>query len=225
MGQKVNPTSFRLGGIKGWKSRWFSRGKYAKYLEEDHTIRAHIEETLSHAAVEEVDITRSGNTITVTIKTGRPGLVIGRGGSGLERLKKGLLRQLRKVFKDRDEDFSRAIKLEIEEVRRPESHARLVAKDIVEQLERRFSFRRTMKKTVEKVMDQKDVEGVKVSLAGRLGGSEIARTEHLAKGKVPLHTLRANIDYAYEIARTTYGAIGVKVWIYKGEVFDEEESG
>jgi len=223
MGQKINPISFRIGISKGWKSRWFDRKKYQRFLEEDYAIRKHIEDVLSRASIESVHITRPGNEVVVTLKTARPGLVIGRGGKGLEELQKGLLRELLKVAKRRGDQKGPTLKLEIEEIRRPEQYASLVAKNITEQIERRFPFRRAMKQTAEKAIQQKNVEGIKISLSGRLGGAEIARTEHMSLGKVPLQTLRADVDYAQVNARTTYGTIGVKVWIYRGEVFEDDQ--
>ena len=223
MGHKVNPISFRLGFVKDWKSRWFSRKNYPRFLEEDSEIRNFVEHKLKKASVESVEITRSGSAISITIKTARPGLVIGRGGKGLEELQKKLILLVNKVARRRGDNPNASIKLEIEEIRRPETYARLVAKNIAEQVERRMPFRRVMKQTLEKVMQQKGVEGVKIALAGRLAGAEIARTEHLSKGKIPLQTLRADIDYAQENSNTTYGVIGVKVWIYKGEIFERED--
>lgn len=224
MGHKINPTSFRLGVIKNWKSRWFSVKNYRRFLEEDHAIRQHVEKTLSRAAIESIDITRPGKEVSITIRTARPGLVIGRGGRGLEDLQKGLKNILARLARERQEASVSAVKLEIEEIRKPERYASLTGKSIAEQLERRLPFRRVIKQTAEKVIQQKGVEGVKISLSGRLGGAEIARTEQLARGKIPLQTLRADIDYAQVDARTTYGVIGVKVWIYRGEVFDNEDS-
>jgi len=225
MGHKVNPVGFRLGVIKNWQSRWFTRKKYSQFLEQDHQVRRFIADKLERSSlIESVDITRSGNTMAVSLKTARPGLVIGRAGKGLEELQKGLAAMLNLLARKQNSDFVPTIKLEIEEVRKPESYARLVAKNVADQLERRMPFRRIMKQTVDKVFEQKGVEGVKIMLAGRLGGAEIARTEHSHKGKIPLQTLRADIDYAQETAKTTYGTIGVKVWIYKGEVFVNDKS-
>ncbi len=223
MGHKVNPLSFRLGIVKKWKSRWFDRKNYPQFLEEDYQIRKFIQEKLQKAALEGVIINRSRDTASITIKTARPGLVIGRGGKGIEEIQKGLESVILKMNRRKNKKSKSSIKVEIEEIRKPESYASLVAQDIAEQLERRFSFRRAMKQSLDKVMQQKGVEGVKISLSGRLGGAAIARTEHLSKGKVPLQTLRANIDYSHVDANTNYGVIGVKVWIYKGEIFDEEE--
>jgi small subunit ribosomal protein S3 len=222
MGQKTNPIAFRLGVVKDWKSRWFSRKNLGAFLEEDYLIRTVLEERLARASVESIDIVRSGNTVSVTVRSARPGLIIGRGGKGLEELQTLMRRALEGRARRRGNLVVRTIKLEIEEIRRPEMHARLVAKSIAEQLERRIPFRRVLKQTLEKVMQQKGVEGVKITVAGRLEGAEIARTETMSRGKIPLATLRADIDYAPVEARTTYGVIGIKVWLYRGEVFKEE---
>ena len=222
MGHKINPTGFRVGNLKDWKSRWFNQKRRQVFLEEDFKLREFIAKKLERAGVESVIITRSGNAISVTINTARPGLVIGRGGKGLEELRSDITNLLKKIARARKESFTATLKLDIEEIRHPESYAQLVAQNLTEQIEKRFPFRRAMKQTIEKVMQQKDVKGVKISLAGRLGGAEIARTEQLSRGTLPLSTLRANIDYAHINARTTYGVIGVKVWLYKGEMFESE---
>ena len=223
MGHKINPLAFRLGIQKDWKSRWFDVKNFKAYLEEDYVARTWIEKKLEKASVDSVDIFRSGNSISIVIKSARPGIIIGRGGKGLEDLQAGLKRELNKIFKKRGVKPTYTVKLEIEEVKKPEAQARLVAKNIAEQLERRIPFRRVMKQTVEKVMNEPGVEGVKILAAGRLGGAEIARREQLAKGKIPLQNLRADIDYAQAESHTTYGVIGVKVWIYKGEVFADAQ--
>jgi len=222
MGHKINPTGFRVGTLKDWKSRWFSLRSRPSYLEEDFNIRAYITKKLEKAAIESVIITRSGSSISVTIRTGRPGIVIGRGGKGVEELRAGILGVLKSLSRERKETFASTLKLDIEEIRKPESYAQLVAQNVAEQIERRFPFRRAMKQTIDKVMQQKEVLGIKIMLSGRLGGAEIARTEQLSKGTLPLSTLRADIDYAHVNAKTTYGVIGVKVWLYKGEIFESE---
>jgi small subunit ribosomal protein S3 len=225
MGHKINPTAFRLGiQQKEWKSRWFSRKNLKDYLEEDFVLRSWLKRKLSKASVESVDITRSGNSISITVKSARPGLIIGRGGKGLEELQHGLKKELDKLYKKRGSIAKKsAIKLEIEEIKRPELFARLVAQNAVEQIEKRMPFRRVMKQVLEKVSSESGVKGVKIMVSGRLGGAEIARTEQLSKGKIPLQNLRADIDYAHEEAHTTYGVIGVKVWIYKGDIFSESK--
>lgn len=221
MGHKINPLAFRLGVQKDWKSRWFNVKNLKSYLEEDYIIRTWIEKKLEKASVDSVDILRSGNSISVTIKSARPGIIIGRGGKGLEDLQTGLKKQLNKIFKKRRIKPDYTIKLEIEEIKKPETRARLVGKNIAEQIERRIPFRRAMKQAIEKVMNEPGIEGIKIVAKGRLGGAEIARREQLAKGKIPLQNLRADIDYAHVESHTTYGIIGIKVWIYRGEVFEK----
>lgn len=222
MAHKINPVAFRLGIQRDWKSRWFNKKNFRNFLEEDFIIRSWLEKKLDKASLESVEITRSGNSITIIIKSARPGIIIGRGGKGLEELQQGLKKELNKIFVERNTKSNYTLKLEIEEIKKPDTFARLVAKNIAEQLERRIPFRRVMKQTVEKVSNESGVKGIKVLAKGRLGGAEIARREQLSKGKIPLQNLRANIDYAHAEAHTTYGVIGVKVWIYKGEVFEDK---
>lgn len=211
MGQKVNPTSFRLPIVKNWNSRWFAGRDYAKYLIEDFRLRTAIEKKLGvNAAVEHIDIERNRDTITIRIHTARPGVIIGRSGQGINDLKDYLINSLYKG------QPSGKIKLEIIEIKVPELSASLVAQNIGSQLSRRISFRRAVKQAVEKTM-AKGAKGVKVCVSGRLGGAEIARTEKFGAGSVPLGNLRADIDYHIYHARTTFGVIGVKVWIYRGE--------
>jgi small subunit ribosomal protein S3 len=213
MGQKIHPISFRLGYLQPWKSRWMNRKNFPALLAEDVKIRDYLDKKLRGAAVDSVEIERSPNAVTVMIKTGRPGIVIGRGGGGAEELQKNLMKVAGlKVGKD-------TLKVRIEEVKSPDSSARIVSENIAEQLEKRMQHRRVMKQALEKIMANREVEGAKILLSGRIGGAEIARRERLIKGRLPLHTLRANIDFATNEAHTTYGLIGVKVWIYKGQVF------
>ncbi|MBI4120438.1 MAG: 30S ribosomal protein S3 [Parcubacteria group bacterium] len=219
MGHKINPTAFRLGVTRDWKSRWFDKKNYREFLEEDFAVRSWLEEKLAKASVESVNITRSANLLSVTIKSARPGLIIGRGGKGLEDLQKGLKQRLTKMSRRASQPLKYNIKLEIEEIKKPDTFARLVAQNVAEQLERRLPFRRVLKQTLEKVINESGVEGIKISVGGRLGGAEIARTEHMSRGKIPLQNLRADIDYAHAEAHTTYGVIGVKVWLYKGDIF------
>ncbi len=215
MGQKTHPKAFRLGFIETWNSKWFARKNYAQLVREDVTLRRHILRKLRDAGIAQIDIERSPTALTVTLSTSKPGVVIGRGGTGAEALRKEIQQQLSKNRK-------LSVKLNIQEIRQPELVAQIVVGNIIEQIEKRLPFRRIMKVTVEQVM-RAGAQGVKVMLAGRLNGAEIARTEHLERGKIPLHTLRARIDYSRGTALTTYGTIGVKVWIYKGEVFDDAE--
>ena len=213
MGQKVNPKGLRIGITNTWKSRWFSKKEYAKQLREDVEIRRMVENKLRSAAVGSVDIERSAGVIRIVIRSARPGVIIGRGGSGIE--------DLRKIIKD---DFFRAkkveLKVEVEEIKNSEENAMVIAQNVAEQLEKRLPFRRILKGVIDQAMEGRKIKGIKIEVAGRLGGSEIARREWLSKGPLPLHTLRADIDYAKATARTTYGVIGVKVWIYRGEKFE-----
>ncbi|MCR4287927.1 MAG: 30S ribosomal protein S3 [Deltaproteobacteria bacterium] len=206
MGQKVNPTGFRLGISKGWDSRWFADKGYANFVHEDLKIRNFVKKRLFHAGISKVEIERTANNVRIIIKTARPGIVIGKRGSEIDILKKQL-----SALTGRD------AQLDIVEVRKPDTDSQLVAENVAMQLERRVSFRRAMKKAVTSSM-RMGAKGIKIMCAGRLGGSEIARTEWYREGRVPLHTLRADIDYAHAESRTTYGIIGVKVWIYKGDV-------
>ena len=207
MGQKVNPHGLRVGVIKDWDSRWYaSNEKVGDLLVEDHKIRVYLKKLLYAAGVSKIEIERSNEVVTIYLHVARPGIVIGRKGVEIEKLR-GDLRQ----------KFGREFSLEVNEIRRPEVEAQLVAENIAQQLERRVAFRRAMKRVMQSAL-RLGAEGIKVSCSGRLGGAEIARTEYYREGRVPLHTLRADIDYATSTAHTTYGACGVKVWIYKGEV-------
>ncbi|MBI2356307.1 MAG: 30S ribosomal protein S3 [Candidatus Doudnabacteria bacterium] len=213
MGQKVNANSLRLKITDTWKSRWFSRKNFSEYLKQDSLMRNFLFSHLRKAGVVRVDIERFGNGINVTIKTTKPGMIIGKGGGGIEELKKKIAKQLNKKLD---------VKINIEEVRDINLQSQIVASNIADQLEKRISHRRAMKQAIDQVMDS-GAEGIKVEVSGRIGGADIARSERLFKGKLPLHTLRANIDFARATAFTTYGTIGVKVWINKGEVFDEQK--
>lgn len=206
MGQKVHPYGFRLGVIKDWRSRWYSEKEYAANLQEDLRIRAYVKNRLMHAGVSAVEIERKSNRVHVIIHTARPGIVIGKKGAEIENLKKDLQKFVR-----------REVSITIQEIRRPETDAQLTAENVAMQLERRVAFRRAMKKTVLSSM-KLGAKGIKIHVAGRLGGAEMARSEWYREGRVPLHTLRADIEYGFAEAKTTYGKIGVKVWIYKGEV-------
>ena len=210
MGQKVNPFGFRLGYNKNWQSRWFSKKDYPAFVFEDHKIRKYAKKLLYHAGISKIEIERAGGKIRLILSTARPGIVIGRKGVEIEKLRA----DLRKKF---GSEFS----LEVNEIRRPELEAQLVVENIALQLERRVAFRRAMKRTVS--MSRKfGAEGIKVTCSGRLAGAEIARTEWYRDGRVPLQTLRADIDFGFAEAKTTYGIIGVKVWIFKGEILDSE---
>lgn len=213
MGKKVNPFLYRLGVIRDWKSKWFSSNKYSQYLRNDVELREYLKKRLAKAAVGDIVIERSSNSVVVNIHSARPGIIIGRGGTEAEELRK----EVAKIIKEKVE-----VKVNIIEIRNFETSAKLVAQSVAEQLERRIPFRRTVKKTIERTMQNRQVKGIKVAVAGRLDGAEMARTEWLSEGKIPLQTLRADIDFAKFNAHTTYGVVGVKVWIYKGEVFEEK---
>lgn len=205
MGQKVNPTGLRVGIMRPWASRWFAEKGYAKLLHEDLKIKEIVKKRLFHAGVARIEILRAANKCTVEIYTARPGIVIGKRGAGLDSLKSELQRMA-----------SREMNLLIKEVRKAELDAQLVAENIAMQLERRVAFRRVIKRGVQSAI-KLGAKGIKIRVAGRLGGSEIARAEWYMEGSVPLHTLRANIDYGYTEAKTTYGLIGVKVWVHRGD--------
>jgi len=207
MGQKTHPTGFRLGVSKTWNSKWFAPKKaYIRFLHEDVAIRKYLKEKLYHAGIARIEIERASDQVTVNIYTARPGLVIGKKGAGIETLKQ----EVERFTKD-------AVTINIKEVRRAELDAQLVAENIAMQLERRVAFRRAMKKSVQAAMKFGGL-GIRVQCKGRLAGAELARKEWYREGRVPLHTLRADIDYGLGEAKTTYGIIGVKVWIYKGEI-------
>ena len=206
MGQKVNPIGFRLGVIKTWDSKWFATKDYSKLVFEDRKLRDYIKERLYHAGIAQIEIERAANKAKIRIHTARPGIVIGKKGAEIEALRKEL-----------EKKFKREILIDIQEVRRPELDATLVAENIALQLVRRVAFRRAMKRAVSSAL-KFGAKGIRVACAGRLGGAEMARREWYREGRVPLHTLRADIDYGTALARTTYGVIGVKVWIFKGEV-------
>jgi len=215
MGHKVNPISFRVQVSKDWQSKWFATKNYADFLHEDLQIRNYILKNLGRkAGVSRVKIERNANQISVTVITSRPGVIIGRGGTGAVELKANLS----KLVKD-----SQIKDINIEEVREPEADAQLVADNVATQLERRMAYKRAIKQAVEKALKSSNVKGVKIMVAGRLNGAEIARREFVAKGKIPLQTIKADIDYSTSRARTTYGIIGVKVWIYRGDVKPKEK--
>jgi len=207
LGQKVNPIGFRLGVIKTWDSRWYSKGDYAKLLHEDLKLRSFLKKRLYHSGVSKIEIERAANKAKITIHTARPGLIIGKKGSEVETLKKELA-----TLTDKE------VYLNIQEVRKPELDAQLLAENVALQLERRVAFRRAMKKSVTSAL-KFGAKGIRITCSGRLGGAEMSRTEWYREGRVPLHTLRADIDYGFAEAKTTYGIIGVKVLLFKGEVF------
>ncbi len=217
MGRKVHPFIFRLGSVTNWKSRWFSKKQYREFLEQDTKLRIFIMEKLKKASVNLIEIERSANSLNIIIKTARPGLVIGRGGEGIEKLKNEIKSLLQK---NSSIPLNYEIRLEVEEVKDPDIQATIVGMEIASQIERRLPYRRVIKQSLDKIMQNKKAKGAKIMIKGRLNGAEIARKEHLKKGKIPLQTLRSEIDYASSTAYTTYGTIGIKIWIYKGEIFN-----
>jgi len=213
MGQKVDPRSLRIGITANWKSRWFSKKEYARQLREDVAIRKVLESRLRSAAIGAIEVERSVGSVKIIIKTARPGVIIGRGGTGIEDLKKEIKE---KLFKNSKTE----LKVEVEEIKNIEENAQIIAHNVAEQLEKRIPFRRALKATIDQAIESKKIRGIKIEIAGRLGGSEIARREWLSKGALPLHTLRADVDFAKAEAKTTYGVIGVKVWVNRGEKFE-----
>jgi small subunit ribosomal protein S3 len=211
LGQKVNPIGLRLNITRTWDSIWYADKDYAANLYQDQQIRKYLKKKLYHAGIARIVIERTGEKVRVKLHTARPGIVIGKKGAEIENLKRDL-----------EQKFGRECMIDIQEVRRPEADAQLVAENIATQLERRIAFRRAMKKSISSAL-RFGVKGIKISCAGRLGGAEMSRTEWFKEGRVPLHTLRADIDYGTAEASTTYGIIGVKVWIFKGEVLAESE--
>jgi small subunit ribosomal protein S3 len=212
VGQKIHPKSFRLGVIKGWASRWFAKKNYANLLHRDITLRKAIKERLKDSGVGEIEIERSSGSVKVNVFTSKPGMVIGRQGVALEELRSDISRQ-----------FGDKVEINIVEVKKPEANAQLVAESIADQISRRMPYRRTAKMAVKKGMEA-GLLGIKVRVAGRLNGADISREETFKEGNIPLHTIRADVDYGEVPASTTFGQIGVKVWTYKGEVFDNDES-
>jgi len=213
LGQKVNPIGLRLGIVKTWESRWYAGKKYADYILEDYKIRQFIKDRLYHAGIAKVEIERSAKRVRLRVFTSRPGIVIGKKGAEISLLKK----ELEKII-------SHEVLIDIQEVRKPELDAQLVAENIALQIIRRVAFRRAMKRGISSAM-RFGAEGIKVICSGRLGGAEMARTEQYREGRVPLHTLRADIDYGFTAARTTYGIIGIKVFIFKGEILKKDPIG
>ncbi|MDP3955861.1 MAG: 30S ribosomal protein S3 [bacterium] len=222
MSHTVHPYSHRLGILRDWKSRWFgARGQYRDFLKADVLIREFLVKRLRGNYIAAIEMERSENNYRILIKSSRPGMVIGRQGEGVQKLRKEISHQLLKMgLKYEPKD----VKLDIEEVRSPDAQASIVGQMVAEALEKRLPFRRVMKQTMEKVMASREVKGCRISLSGRLGGAEMSRKETLRKGRLPLQTLRADVDYAQERAHMTYGDIGVKVWIYRGDIFEEKNA-
>ncbi len=212
MGQKVHPTGIRLGIVKDWTSRWYANTQdYPVFLHQDLKVRAYIQSKLAHASVSRIQINRPASNANITVHTARPGIVIGKKGEDIDKLR----REVSKIM-------GIPVQLNVEEIRKPELDAKLVAESIAQQLEKRIMYRRAMKRAVSNTMRLLGAQGIKINVAGRLNGAEIARGEWYREGRVPLHTLRADIDYGTAEANTTYGIIGIKVWIFKGEVFDRD---
>jgi len=209
MGQKVNPVGFRIGVTRTWASKWYAEKAYEKWLRQDLAIKRSIKEKMVHAGIAKVDIERSSNKCTVNVHTARPGIIIGKKGQGAELLKA----DIQKLTESK-------VYLNIHEVRKAETDAQLVAENVATQLERRVSFRRAMKKSVQTAM-KFGAKGIRLNASGRLGGAEMSRREWYREGRVPLHTLRADIDYGFALSKTTYGIIGIQCWIYKGDVLKE----
>ena len=210
MGQKVHPTGFRLGIVKTWESRWYADKKYAEYILEDYELRRFIKKKLQHAGIAKVETERSAKRIKLKIHAARPGIIIGKKGSEIALLKKEI-----------EKTVSRDVSIDIQEVRKPETDAQLVSENVALQLQKRVAFRRAMKRGIASAM-RFGAQGIKIICSGRLGGAEMARTEAYKEGRIPLHTLRADIDYGFTTARTTYGAIGIKVFIFKGEILKDD---
>ena len=213
MGQKVNPHGLRVGVIKDWDSKWYAEKDFADYLVEDHEIRTYLKKRLYSAGVSKIEIERASDRVKIIIYTAKPGVVIGKGGSSIEELKKDLQKMTDKK-----------LLIDVKEVKRPDKDAQLVAENIAQQLENRISFRRAMKSCMQRTM-RAGALGIKTSVSGRLGGADMARTEFYSEGTIPLQTLRANIDYGFAEADTTYGKVGVKTWIYHGEVLPSKKEG
>lgn len=207
MGQKVHPYGFRLGYIKGWQSNWYAKDNYANSLHEDIKIRAYIEKEMKNASVSRTEISRTSDQVKITVYTAKPGIAIGKKGAGIDKIRK----DLKKIVKG-------TVIFNIAEVKKPDADAKLIAESVAAQLEKRVAFRRAMKKVMQSAF-RSGVKGIRIRCAGRLGGAEMARAEGYTERKVPLHTLRADIDYNTAEAHTTYGIIGVKVWVYKGEIY------
>ncbi|MBU1119028.1 30S ribosomal protein S3 [Patescibacteria group bacterium] len=216
MGQKVNPISFRLGVLKDWRSKWFApKRNYRHLLKRDIELRSFLRKRLKNAAVSRIDIERSPRVVSIIIYSSRPGIIIGRGGSGIEELKKEIFTIIQENIK---------IDINIKEIRRPETDAAIVGFLIAEQIEKRIPFRRVIKQSLDRIQQNKEIQGARIMVAGRLDGSEMSRREWVSFGKIPLHTIRADIDFSQTLAHTTYGVIGIKVWLYKGEIFEEKKA-
>lgn len=223
MATKINPISFRLGLNKNWSSRWFFKKNLQFFIEEDYFIRKFIKNKISTAGIDAIEIERTGEQIKISIRASRPGLIIGRGGKGIEELKNSLLKQLRRLRQKNNKPEDIVLNLNVEELNRTEVSAPVMAQQIAFELEKRLRYRSVMKKFLSNIMQYREVQGAKIRMSGRLNGATISRHDWLAKGRMPLNTLRANIDYGEATAFNSYGTVGVKVWIYKGEIFAEKQ--
>lgn len=223
MARKIKPTTHRLGITIPWKSRWFFKRDLRFFIEEDHLIRTLIRGKILMAGIAGIEMERTADAIRVTIRAGRPGLIIGRGGRGIEELRRLLDRRIRKLRRENRMARPFTLRLNVEELKRTEISAPVEAQQIAFDLEKRFPYRRAMRRHLELMMQNRDVKGAKIKLSGRLNGAEISRRDQLARGKMPLQTIRANVDYGEATAFNSYGTVGVKVWIYKGEMFDEKK--
>lgn len=217
MAHKVHPKSYRIRGTDDWNIRGFYGSKMPQYLEEDFLIKDYLEKKLAEASVANIQIEHSANKLNIIIETARPGLIIGRGGGGIEILKKDLEKNIHNKLK---RTIDREVKLEIREIKNPWIQASLVAEMAAQQIEKRIPFRQVLKKSIERVMSNREAKGIRMEVSGRLNGIEIARREWLSQGRLPRNTIRADIDYAFDEAHCTYGKIGIKVWIYKGDKFE-----
>jgi small subunit ribosomal protein S3 len=224
MAQKINPNSYRLGLNVNWSSRWFFKKNLRYFLEEDEAIRKIIRAKILAAGIAAIELERTGNNIRVNVRAGRPGLIIGRGGKGIEDLKNDIVKKINSLRLKNNFPPNFNLNLNIEELKRFEVSAPITAQQIAFDIEKRLPYRRLMKRTLEGVMQNHEVKGAKIRMSGRLDGKEIARVDWLAKGKMPLQTLRSHIDYGEATAFNTYGTVGIKVWLYKGEIFEEKEA-
>ncbi len=223
MAQKIKPNSYRLGVTIPWSSRWFFKKSLRFFLEEDHLMREIIKKEILAAGIVDIEIERAGDNARVNIKAGKPGLIIGRGGKGIEELKNKIVKAVKKLRKKNNISQTFLLNINIEELKRFDVSAKITAQQIASDIEKRLRYRRVMKKALENVMQNRGVKGAKIKIGGRLDGAEISRSDFLLKGKMPLSSLRSIIDYGEATAHNAYGTVGIKVWIYKGEVFDEEE--
>lgn len=223
MAQKIKPNAYRLGITIPWSSKWFFKKSLKFFLEEDHLIRRVINKEILQSGIAGVEIERTGENIRITVKSSKPGLIIGRGGKGVEELKNKIYKEIKKLRRKNKVTQTPALNINIEELRRFDVSAQVTAQQLAYDIEKRLPYRRVMKKGLEAIMQNREVKGAKIKMGGRLDGAEISRSDSMLKGKMPLSSLRSNIDYGEAVAYNTYGTVGVKVWIYKGEIFDENK--